>query len=173
MLRIISLILAVVLFAGAVILISGYMAVPSYSNSITFEVPYSLELTWQELLDIKNVTKNKSDVASVDVLEEFGKLSVWQENLKDGGYRIYRMNKRDENKELVLELIDSSYGLKGIWTFDLKSSDNRTEVTISEKSTLADIKIRGYRVIFGREADLLVWQKYIKVGLAQSLLVMP
>lgn len=173
MLRIFSLILTVIILAGGAILITGYTTLPSYSDSVTFEVPYSPQVTWQELLNIQDMPRRKSDVTSVNVLEEFGKLIAWQENLTHGGYRIYRMNEREENKKLVLELTDSSYGLTGIWTFELTTEGNKTFVTISEKSVLSDFKRRGYRVFFGRNHDLLVWEKYIKVGLVQSLLLTP
>jgi hypothetical protein len=171
MLRILSLILAVVIVCGGVIFLLGYTTSPSYKNSITFEVFYSPELTWKELLNIKDTPRRKPDVVSIDILEEFGKLTAWKENLKSGGYRIYRMNKREENKRLILELTESSYGLTGIWTFELDpAKDNNTQITIYEESTLTDFKRRGYRVIMGREYDLLLWQKYIKVGLVQALL---
>jgi hypothetical protein len=173
MLRILSLVIAILLLISAVILILGYNASPQYSNTITFEVPYTVDLTWQELLKIQEAPKRKSDVTSVEILEEFGKLVAWQENLKNGGYRIYRMNKRGENKVLVLELTESSYGLKGIWTFGLEQNGNGTIVTVSEESELSDIKRRGYRALIGREVDLLAWQKYLKVGLIQTLLITP
>lgn len=173
MLRILSLIISILVIAIGIILVLGYNTPPTYKNSITFEVPYSISLTWQELLNINDIPKRKRDVKSVEVLEEFGKLIAWQENLTMGGHRIYRMNKRDEEKKLVLELTDSSYGLSGIWTFDLSTNENKTIITISEDSTLTDIKRRGYRAILGREYDLLVWQKYIKVGLVQTLLTIP
>lgn len=173
MLRIISLTLTVAVLAGVLIILMGYRANPSYQQSITFIVSYSTQDVWRELLNIEEVPKRKKDVESVDILEELGTLVAWRENLKDGGYRIYRMNGRDEEKTLILELTDSSYELKGVWVFYLKPHGNETEVTISEDSTLTDIKRRGYRVIFGREVDLLIWQKYLKVGLFQSLLDRP
>lgn len=173
MARIFSLVLTVLIIIGGLILIMGYRSSPAYQHSITFTVGYSSETTWQELLNIKEAPQRKKDVKSVDILEEFGKLVAWQENLKNGGYRIYRMNKRDEGKTLVLELTESSYGLTGIWTFDIRKSGSDTEVTISEESSLVDIKLRGYRSIMGREVDLLAWQKYLKVGLIQALLIRP
>ncbi len=173
MFRILSLVFAIVIFVGGLILIVGYTTLPSYNSSTTFEVGYSPELVWQELIKIQLIPSRKGDVVSVNVLEEYGKLIAWQENLRNGGYRIYRMNERQENSRLVLELTDSSYGLTGIWTFDLRSNNNKTDVTITEQSVLGDLKLRGYRVLFGRDHDLLVWVKYIKVSLLQSLLVTP
>lgn len=173
MLRILSLIVAVIVVSASIIFALGYSSNPKYSNSVTFYSNYSVHPTWQEIINIKEITNRKADVESIEVLEEFGILSAWQENLKNGGYRIYRMNKRIENRLLEIELTDSSYGLTGIWTFELRPIENDTEVTIYEESTLTDLKRRGYRTIIGREHDLLVWQKYIKVGLVQALLKTP
>jgi hypothetical protein len=84
------------------------------------------------------------------------------------------MNKREEEKKLVLELTESSYGLTGIWTFELEKNANDTTVYIYEESTLTDIKRRGYRTILGRRGiDLIIWQKYLKTGLFQALLKTP
>ena len=170
MLRILSLVLTVIIIIGGVILYLGYRTDPKYTESMTFQVSYPVEHAWQELINIKEAPARKKDVESVEIIEEYGKLIAWQENLKNGGYRIYRMNKRDENRQLILELTESSYELKGIWTFDLRPRSNETEITISEESSLTDIKILGYRVLMGRDHDLLMWQKYIRVGLMESLL---
>lgn len=173
MIRIFSLVLTLVILIGGLVLLQGYRTNPSYKNSITFTISYSPATVWQELLNIKEAPQRKNDVASVDILEELGNLVAWRENLKNGGYRIYRMNNRDEGKRLVLELTSSSYGLTGIWTFDIRKNGSDSDITISEESILTDIKIRGYRAIMGRQTDLLAWQKYIKVGALQSLLIRP
>ncbi len=170
MLRILSLLLSVIAFAGILILVMGYRAESEYKESIVFEVSYSPQFTWQELINIKSIPGRKEDVSSIDILEEYGKLIAWRENLKTGGYRKYRMNSVEENKKLILELTDSSYGLKGVWIFETDISSGGTMIKISEESTIEDIKVRGWRAIFGRDHDLLVWKKYITVGLSQSLL---
>ncbi len=173
MLRILSLIITVVAVVYGILLLTGYRTPQSYSNSITFQMDYSPQLVWQELLKIDEIPNHKKDVASIEILEELGKLIAWKENTKSGEYRIYRMNKREENKQLVLELTESSYGLTGIWTFDLEKSSNATLVTISETSTLTDILRRGYRSFTTRDADIIAWQKYLKAGLVQALLITP
>lgn len=172
--RILSLTISIFVLIGITILILGYNTPEKYTGEIQVEASYSVGLVWQELLNIKEIPQRKTDVTSIEILEEFGKLSIWKENLNSGGYRIYRMNKRDdEQKILVLELIESSYGLTGIWTFNLKENSKDTIVYISEDSTLTDIKRRGYRKITARDVDLRAWQNYIKAGLWQTLLKTP
>lgn len=172
--RILSLTISIFVLIGITILILGYRSSPTYQEQLQFDITYSAGLVWQELLNIKEIPQRKKDVRSVEILEEFGKLSIWQENLNSGGYRIYRMNKRDdENKILVLELTESSYGLTGVWTFTLEANSKDTIVYISENSTLTDIKRRGYRKVMGRDVDLRAWQNYIKAGLWQTLLKTP
>ncbi|MEN9921391.1 MAG: putative signal peptide protein [Candidatus Parcubacteria bacterium] len=173
MLRILSLIIAVVLVIWGILFLTGYNASPEYENSISFTVANSPMLTWQQMLDIKDTPNRKSDVKSIEILEEYGKLIAWKENLKNGGHRTYRMNKRIENQELVLELTESTEGLTGVWTFTFQKEDADTFISISEKSKLTNTLSRGYHTILGREYNLLVWQKYIKVGLVQALLNTP
>jgi hypothetical protein len=173
MLRILSLIIVIVLVIWGAIFFTGYNAPVEYEKSITFTVANSVTLTWQQMLDIKDTPNRKKDVKSIEVLEEYGKLLAWRENLKNGGYRTYRMNKRIENQELVLELTESTESLTGVWTFILKQDGPDTSILISEKSKLTNTLNRGYHTILGREYNLLVWQKYIKVGLVQALLNTP
>lgn len=173
MIRILSLVITIILVGGAGIFLTGYNTSESYSSEINFTVPYSKDLVWQELFRISETPNRKKDVESVEVLEEYGKLVVWKENLKHGEHRIYRTNKIVEKEYAEIELIESSYGLTGVWIFRLNQAGADTEITIYEESTLTETMRRGYRVIFERDHDLLLWQKYIKVGLVQVLLITP
>ncbi len=173
MTRILSLVLTVALLCIGILYVVGYMNPAEYQGEIKFTVDYSPELTWRELINIKEISNRKQDVESAEVLEEFGRLVAWKENLKNGGYRIYRMNNYSEPRTLTIELTESSYGLTGYWNFLLEPQDKNTQVTIVENSTNTNILLRGYRVIFNRNHDLFVWQKYIRVGLVQTLLLTP
>ena len=86
MLRILSLTLSLILLIGVVIGVVGHKSSPRYQEEIFFELEYSTNLVWQELLNIKEIPGRKSDVESIQILEEFGKLYAWQENLKNGDY---------------------------------------------------------------------------------------
>ncbi len=174
MLRILSLILTILILFGGAVVVAGYRTSPEYSDSVTFNVSYPVDMVWQKLVSIEEIPRRKNDVKSVTVLEQFGKLVAWKETLNNGGYRIYRMNERQDNKKLTLELTESSYGLTGIWTYEIRPVENNdTQITLTEKSTLTNAKIRGYRVFLGRDHDMLVWIKYINVGLVQALLITP
>lgn len=173
MLRIVSAILALLAVFGIAIMIAGYTSQPNFSDHTVLTQPYDREIVWNELINIHGMPSKKSDVVSVEVVEQYGKLLAWREDLKRGGYRIYRMNRMVDNKLLVLELTESSYGLTGIWTFELIDSEGGTDIFISEESKLENTQIRGYRFFFGRNHDLLVWVKYIKVGLTERLLSTP
>ncbi len=173
MTRILSLIITICALAAGAILVAGYFAPISYSGSVQFQQNVSVELLWQELIKIREIPNRKQDVESVDILEERGKLTAWKENLKNGGYRIYRTNRIVEGRLLVIELTESSYGLTGIWVFELQQKDDDTIITISEESKLTDMKRRGYRTFFGKNVDLLAWQKYVRSGTLQTLLLSP
>jgi hypothetical protein len=173
MLRVLSLVLAILIITALCILGAGYLSTPAYSDSLYVDIGYNPDLVWAELVNVENAHLKKSDVRSVEIIDRYGKLLAWQEDLKNGGYRIYRMNERDEGRRLVVELTESSYGLTGIWTFQLQRSIIGTELLVKEESTLTDIKTRGIRYFLGRNHDLLVWVKYIRVGLTERLLTTP
>jgi len=173
MIRIISVVLAGIIFGGFTIMIVGYFSAPFYSNSILFEMDSPPNVIWNDLVNMKDSTIKKADVSSVDVFDKYGSLIAWQENLKDGGFRRYRMTHRVEERNLVVELMESSYGLTGMWYFVLEKKDSKTLVTITEESTLDNTILRGTRFFFGRDRDLLVWVKYIRVGLLEHLLTTP
>lgn len=170
MLRIFSLIISIAVCIGILILVLGYNAPTKYSGSLNFTLDIEANILWDELMFIESIAEKKKDVKTVEILQRFGKLVAWKEHLNNGGYRIYRMNEAEAGQRLVLELIDSSYGLTGIWSIDLKKNDGETDVTISEESKLYNIRLRGTRVIFGRDHDLLIWAKYIRISATQSLI---
>lgn len=173
MFRVLSLVVAIFLVGALSILAAGYLSNPKYSDTLVVPVNFSPDLVWAELVEIDSSAAKKADVKSVEVLERYGKLLAWQENLKNGGFRIYRMNERQEGRYLEIELTSSSYGLTGTWSFQLTRTSDGTELTIKEDSTLDDIRVRGTRYFMGREHDLLVWAKYIRVGLTERLLSTP
>ena len=171
--RALSLLLSVLAAITLAVFGAGYATNPEYTDSLYVNLDYSPDTVWAELVNIEKSNIKKSDVTSVEVFDRYGKLIAWRENLKDGGYRIYRMNEREEGRRLVIELTESSYGLKGTWSFQLQPSLGTTELLIKEESRLDNIWDRGKRYYFGRNHDLLVWIKYIRVGLVERLITTP
>lgn len=173
MFRIASLTISVIAVIACIILVVGYTSSPIYSDSISSNFDYRPEFMWQEITNVRDMERRKSDVESVEVLEQYGRFTAWKENLHNGGYRIYRTNEYILNKKWTIELVESTYGLTGTWTFELSIDGSQTKVTISEESQLTDFKRRGLRTIFGRNRDLLIWMKYIRVGITETLLRTP
>jgi hypothetical protein len=171
--RVLSLLLSVLAAITLAVFGAGYATAPEYTDSLYVNLDYSPDMVWAELVNIEKSNIKKSDVTSVEVFDRYGRLLAWKENLKNGGYRIYRMNERIEGRKLVIELTESSYGLKGIWSFEIRPSLGATALVITEDSRLDNIWDRGKRYYFGRNHDLLVWIKYIKVGLVEQLITTP
>ncbi len=170
MLRIISAVFALVVVAAIAVLIAGYATSPTQTRMTVFSVDYNAAQVWTELNKFEDATFKKRDVESVEIIERYGRLVAWRENLTNGGYRIYRTNERIDNRKLVVELTESSYGLTGIWTFELWNHSGGTDIRITEESTLTNSRLRGIRFYFGRDHDLLVWIKYINVGMTERLI---
>jgi hypothetical protein len=164
---------SILAISALAILGAGYATNPEYNDSLYVNLDHSPEAVWAELVGIENATVKKSDVRSVEIFDRYGKLVAWKETLTNDGYRIYRMKERDEGRRLVIELTESSYGLTGTWTFQLQPSLGSTELLIREESKLDNIWDRGKRYYLGRNHDLLVWIKYIRVGLVDRLITTP
>lgn len=171
MIKFISSVILILGALGILIMALGYFSSPVYTGSVRFQVDTQAQFVWEELIRIQNVPQKKSDVASVEIVSTQGQLVAWQEKLKNGGYRLYRMNEYKTNERLVVELLESSYGLTGIWEIDLIPEEEYiTTVNITERSLLTNVQKRGIRNLLGRNHDLLVWLKYIRVGMIENLL---
>jgi hypothetical protein len=166
-----TVILVTILFLAVYII--GYMAQPNYASSIEFSLESTPAFIWQQVLAISTIPKLKTDVESVDIVARSGERVAWRENLSNGGYRLYRITDFVQEKRLGIELLESSYGLTGVWIIELEPQQTKTNIILSEKSTLTNIFIRGMRTILGRNHDLFVWSKYIRVGAIQKLLITP
>lgn len=171
--KIVYLLISILALFYGIFFVLGYSTPEGYIGSVEVEVDSGINFVWQELINVSSIEKRKRDVKSVQIIDTSGQLIAWQENLKNGGYRIYKMTDFYPNQKLGIELVESSYGLTGNWTFELYDQKNTTRVIIYERSILENIQMRGIRALFGRDYDLLVWLKYIKVGVIQTLLITP
>ena len=57
MLRILSLIISILIIGFVVVFLFGYRSSAEYENTISFEAPYTLDMTWRQLVDINEIPK--------------------------------------------------------------------------------------------------------------------
>ncbi len=173
MLRIFSLIFATIGFIYLVLFVTGYLIPEEYNNETTFSVDFSPRDIILVLTDVEKIPDGKSEVDSVEILGKYRNLYSWIENLNTKNYRKFRHIKIVENKEVVIEMTESSYGVTGSWVFIFDEKENDTEVTIIEKSKNQSILNRGVRFYFGQNKETNDWLKLIRVRLFGLLLTTP
>lgn len=171
--KIINYLLIVIGIGVLGILVAGYVSGEGYYGKSQLFVSYSPEAVWEVLTDIEKMPLGKNDIYSIEYLGRYNNQFAWTENLKSGGYRNWRQNLRDENKKLILELTDSSYGTTGIFEFTLSQDRNNTVLEIVEDTSNKNIFIRGWDAIFGRNVETRRWQKFVRVRLFGNLLTTP
>lgn len=173
MLKLLSLTIVVVGFLIALVMVLGYSEPLSYEGTLTENFDDNRDIVWNTLNNIESVPDKKPDVVSVEFLSNERGVVSWREELERGGFRVYKTLEKITPSRLVIELIESSNGVTGIWTYELKKNGTSTEVKISETSKTDNVWIRGINKIRGKDVYLLKEMKYIRVGLFQNLLTKP
>lgn len=128
------------------------------------------EVIWKSLTDVEKIPKRKQDVASIDIISYDRQIEGWRENLRDGGFRMYRVVERFPHSNLKLELISSSNGVSGTWEYELEKRGSRTKLKIKEESMTPDLWLRGWYTILGRNILIRRELKSLRVSLFQKLL---
>ncbi len=94
----------------------------------------------------------------------------WVEH-KNGRTARYEILAYSQPFNLTLALMDSSEGLRGLWTYTLSSNDGiHTTLTIQEKSVLSDFGKRSIATLTGRNKDLRAELRSIKEALHKQAL---
>lgn len=171
--RFFSTIVALFIISVGFVFLLGYLEPEEYSGEVKEFFPERRHIIWEGLVDVSRIPRVKNDVESVIILSNNRGLVTWKENLRRGGYRSYKTVEKREPYRYTVQLFESSSGLKGTWTYALKSSDNGTIVQIIEESTLQNTWLRGIGRIRGRDTHLLQSLKEIRVLLFRNLLDTP
>jgi hypothetical protein len=171
--RFLSVAVILIFVFGGIIFTAGFFVGPNYYNERTFVLDYEIQEVWKVLNEIEYYPTAKRDVESVNIRARYGNLYSWEENLKNGGIRIYRNSEKFEQRSLKIELLESSYGVTGVWEFKLKPVGVNTEVSIIERSENSSVFGRGLRFFFGRDRETSNWEHFIRVRLFGRLLTTP
>lgn len=155
-----------------VAMVTGYFVDENYQNEETLILDYEPRNIIGVLSEIENYEEGKSDVISVDLLGKYLNLYAWRENLKSGGFRRYRQVEKTDNK-IVIEMTESSYGVTGIWEFEIVEERGDSLVYIREKSNYESILRRGFYFYLGMNKETTDWIKFIRVRLFKRLLTTP
>lgn len=152
--------------------VTGYLVDENYQNEETIILDYEPRNVIAVLSELDYFEEGKKDVISIDYLGKYLNLYAWRENLKSGGFRRYRQVEK-ENDRIVIEMVESSYGVTGTWEFSIERKDQKTFVKIIENSKYESILRRGFYFYLGMNKETNDWIKFIRVRLFNRLLTTP
>ncbi len=134
----------------------GFFQKEKYSNSITETLNVPPNAIWEYLIDVQDMPNRRKEVVKVEVLEsDSAKIPlVWKETTDLGGYMLFKRGATEVGKKIEMILFESSYKILGKWTYELKSENGLTKVTISEESEISSPLIRGAFFLAGRDSTL-------------------
>lgn len=172
MTRVLLFTITIVAFFAGIIFLLGYTTPKEYSGELTENFTERDIIVWKTITDVELNRSAKSDVKDLEIISGKDSFARWKELTNGGGFREYHISYRVEPTFLAIELVDSSSGLTGKWTYEIKSNaeNGSSVVTIKEESVNTNIFNRGLQAIKGRDANLVKAMKTIRVGLFQNLL---
>lgn len=175
MIRIFSAVIIFLVVGTAFIYILGATEPVAFKGEISEHFNDRRQVIWDTLVDPKRIPQVKSDVRTVIIQEDNRGLIIWDEELGGGKIRRYKTVEKREPSKYVIELYDSSYGLKGTWTYFLQSDKSGigTVVLVQEESNTNNTFLRGVNKLRGRDVYIRDALKSIRVGLFKNLLNTP
>jgi len=157
----------------SIILIVGKIQSPEFEGQLEVEVPDRRNVVWGAVTDVTRIPYIKRDVEQVEILSNNRGLITWRENLKRGGTRTYVTLEKKEPFLYTIELINSTSGITGTWTYVMKTTENGTLITLHERSITKNVWIRGINKFRGRDNNLIVLIKSLRVALFRNLIDTP
>lgn len=110
-----------------------------YKNDVQKTLDYSAEDIWAVLVNLQGVEVIESD--------ELGPLK-WRQNLADGGFAIFERWQFDVNRNYVVKMVNSSFGMTGLFAYEL--------IPYNAQSTLVKMSM---------ETELTGFWDSVKVGI--------
>lgn len=146
-----------------------------YEGYATQFFPERRNILWDGITDINRVPYIKKDVKTVTILQNDRGLITWKEDLKmRKGTRTWKIIEKREPSKYVVELLDSSWGVTGTWTYILKEGeDGGTNIQVVENSKTENVWLRGLNKIRGRDIYIIRAFKEMRVLLFRNLIDTP
>ena len=133
----------------------GYFAPVEYSGRTSKTITLSRSSLWQVANDVGSLPKRRSDITSFEVLRKDGdNVLRWREGYSLGRTAIFEVIERVPEEKLVIEMMQSSFGMRGTWTYEFSGEEVFTTLAILEKSETQSIWHRAWKTILGRNSDI-------------------
>ena len=86
------------------------------------------------------------------------------------GYALFERWRYDENNQYTVKMTESSFGMTGIWTYELDRLDKfETIVRISEQSEIDSLWVKLAMMFAGRDKNLDLEMQYLEEALEKSV----
>lgn len=146
----------------------GAIANENYSGQISSKLNASPERVWSVLSRFTEFQKERREIIRIDILESdsLGPIK-WKEFTDMDGFIVFERIEWVPNERLKLKMESSSFGMTGVWTYQIDPLDYRCRLTISEESTVQQSIVRSALVIAGRDANLKQEMNLISSTLAE------
>ncbi len=133
---------------------------------MTEVLPYTQDEVWALLTDFEGIPERRPEVTTVEMtgVNEFD-LETWTEHAEMDSYLNFECIEKVPPSKLVVRMRESSFGMTGIWTYELKASGDNTILTIKEESAVDRMMMRAMMSIAGRSSNLKEEFKTIKKAL--------
>lgn len=158
-------IIALVLLAVVVFVVAGLIGKKFFAGSRSKVFPnLSAENVWNYLMDVEALPSRRKEIKSVEILED----DKWKEYTDMGGWILFERTEKVKNKKLTLNMIESTFGMSGTWTYELNDTEKGLKVTIYEESNIDSFFAKAMMTLVGRDANLKQELRYIENSLSKN-----
>ncbi len=155
MTRLILTIVAITGALAAIFTIVGLLAPRSYDETMNVTVNATPQQVWDFLLDLEHFPQNRSHIESIEMLLSSDQDHPhWRAYMPLGGSMVFLVEEAQEPKHLAVRMRESTFGMTGTWTYDLRPAGAGTDVMIAESSRIDSLFARSLLTIMGRRATI-------------------
>jgi len=143
------------LFLG-IFLGAGFLQKEDFLGSRVETIPAPVDRVWDYLIDIQDFPNRRIEINSIriDAIREDGLPVRWSLITDQGGTLEFELGDMIPQKKFQTKLLDSSFKMTGVWTYELTPKGNNTELRLTEESKITSPVIRGAFLFSGREANI-------------------
>ncbi len=133
----------------------GHFANPDYTGAVEQKFNMHKSHVWNEIKDYTNLQQLRREIVKIEVLksDSLGPLE-WKEYTDMDGFIEFKRHQYKEEELYAVEMVKSSFGMTGVWTYELESVGSQTLVRIKEKSSIDHAFVRSALVLAGRDSNL-------------------
>lgn len=133
---------------------AGLTSKPEWKGSVTREYDAPADSLWYLLKDTYRYNSQRHEVAGTEILVDSAAYRKWREHTNLFGDMLLETVQETPLRLLETRMIESSFGMKGLWTFTLVPEGKKTKITIAESSVTDGFIMRSILTLVGRDGNL-------------------